>query len=36
VKHDRIFRNNVIHFGSFVAGILLIVVTRAVFSGKAA
>jgi zinc and cadmium transporter len=36
VKHDRIFRNNVVHFGSFVAGILLIVATRALFAGKAA
>jgi hypothetical protein len=26
----------VVHFGSFVAGILLIVATRALFAGKAA
>ena len=28
VKHDRVLKNNVIHFGAFIAGILLIVATR--------
>jgi zinc and cadmium transporter len=31
VKHDLVLRNNVIHVGAFVAGILLILVTRFVF-----
>lgn len=31
VKHDLVLRNNLIHFGAFVAGMLLILVTRFVF-----
>lgn len=31
VKHDLVLRNNVIHFGAFVAGVFLILVTRFVF-----
>jgi zinc and cadmium transporter len=31
VKHDRLLRNNLIHFASFVAGILVILVTRLLF-----
>jgi zinc and cadmium transporter len=31
VKHDLVLRNNVIHFGAFVGGVLLILVTRLVF-----
>jgi zinc transporter ZupT len=28
VKHDRLLRNNLIHFASFVAGMLVILATR--------
>jgi zinc and cadmium transporter len=28
VKHDRLLRNNLVHFSAFVAGISLILVTR--------
>jgi zinc and cadmium transporter len=31
VKHDLVLRNNMIHFGAFVAGVFLILVTRFVF-----
>ena len=33
VKHDRLLRNNLVHFGAFVAGVLLITVTRILVSG---
>jgi zinc and cadmium transporter len=29
VKHDRLLRNNLVHFGAFTLGVLLIVATRA-------
>jgi zinc and cadmium transporter len=29
VKHDRLLRNNLVHFGAFVGGIVLILATRA-------
>lgn len=31
VKHDRLLRNNLIHFSAFLGGVAIIVVTRAVF-----
>jgi zinc and cadmium transporter len=31
VKHDRLLRNNLVHFGAFAAGVLLIIGTRAWF-----
>jgi hypothetical protein len=31
VKHDRHLLNNLIHFGAFVSGVCVILVTRAVF-----
>jgi zinc and cadmium transporter len=31
VKHDRLLRNNLIHFASFVAGMLVILATRLLF-----
>jgi zinc and cadmium transporter len=33
VKHDRLLRNNLIHFGAFVGGIVLILVTKLAFGG---
>jgi zinc and cadmium transporter len=33
VKHDQRLRSNLVHFGAFISGILVIVVTRAVFEG---
>jgi zinc and cadmium transporter len=31
VKHDRLLRNNLIHFGAFILGVSVILLTRAVF-----
>ena len=31
VKHDRLLRNNLIHFMAFITGVAVIVVTRALF-----
>lgn len=33
VKHDRRLRNNLVHFGAFVGGISVIVLTRALLEG---
>jgi zinc and cadmium transporter len=33
VKHDRVLRNNLVHFAAFAAGILVIVGTRLAFGG---
>ena len=30
VKHDRLLHNNLVHFGAFLGGIALILVTRAI------
>jgi zinc and cadmium transporter len=33
VKHDRVLRNNLIHFGAFLAGIAVILATRLIIEG---
>jgi zinc and cadmium transporter len=33
VKHDQRLRNNLVHFGAFVGGISVIVVTRVLLEG---
>lgn len=31
VKHDRLLRNNIVHFFAFISGVAVILATRALF-----